>query len=96
MGKSTTPTYRVEIWDNANNKIVPMKSTWDYKYFGKPTNKKLEKYIVDYIESLKFGGVNYHISELCGFIPVPNKARIVNQFTNDVVSTWIAPMFMVI
>ena len=88
MGKTITPTYRLEMWDNGHKSQM----AWS----GRPSNKALAKWIQRYIKSLQKGGVNYHISLGKGYIPVPHKARIVRQKTGEVVSTWTAPKFMAI
>ena len=88
MGKTVTPTYRLEIYERARRSSM----AWS----GKPSQAALAKYIRRYIKSLQKGGVNYHISLSLGHIPIPTKARIVRQKTGDVVTTWVAPSFMAI
>lgn len=88
MGRTVTPTYRMEYWDQGGHH----QQAWS----GRPTNANLAKYIRAHIKSLKKGGVNYHVSLALKYIPVPHKARIVRQKTGDVVATWKAPSFMVI
>ncbi|MFA5049293.1 MAG: hypothetical protein WC516_09780 [Patescibacteria group bacterium] len=89
MGKSITPKYRIEI-DYNDHRV------WNCKEYGKPTEKNLIRYIELYIQSLKIGGCNEHISKMLGYMPIPNKAKIINQFTGDIVASWNAPMFMLI
>lgn len=93
MGKSITPKYIIVIWDNP--KISPNAMVWDCRG-KKPTEKQLDDYITVYINSLKVGGCNYHITESLGYIPVPYRAHIVNQKTNEIVVKWNAPAFMAI
>ena len=87
MKKTLTPKYRLMI----NNNIF---SAWSVKDYGKCTVENLEKWIYKYIESLKSGGVNYHINERLGYIPIPYSASIVDQKYNKVVVEWNAPAFM--
>ena len=91
MGKSFTPTYRIETSVNPGS-WIPF-STWDYKEQGKPTEKKLEAYRIKLNESYQPNGVNYHISKAYGFIVHYSKARVVNQFTRQIVCETNAPMF---
>jgi len=92
MGKSITPKYRIEIKDNSLNYLdMPLAMAWNC---GKPTTKKLEEYIYKLIDSYKIGGCNEHISLTLGYMPIPNKARIINQKTGDIVIEWNAPVFM--
>jgi hypothetical protein len=90
MGKSITPAYRIEMTER-RTMLTPM--SWRSEY-GKPTAENLEKYVRKYIDSLKIGGTNQHVSLSLGYIPVPDSARIVRQKTGEVVATWKAPMFM--
>lgn len=96
MGKSYIPKYRLEIVSHnpftGARKVD--KASWHHK--GRITEKVLEKYMIEYIESLKPGGVNYHISKALGYMPIPTEACIVNQYTEEVVVSWKAPAFMVI
>lgn len=86
MGKSYTPTYRLELIDSAGRSV----QSWR----GKATDKRLFAYLRNYVKSLYIGGVNAHISEMYGFIPYPHKARIVRQNTDEIVCEWQAPTFM--
>lgn len=56
----------------------------------------LKKYIYEYIDSLKIGGNNEHVSKMLGYIPVPHSAELINQFTGETIDRWSAPSFMVI
>lgn len=86
--KSVTPTYRLEMWDSGGKHVL----TWS----GRASDSILRRYINAYIQSMKPGGSNYHISKSLGYIPVPNRARLVRQRTGKVVATWESPPFMVI
>lgn len=108
MGKSTTPKYRIEMTEqrlvNGQPRHVPVDSMiWHSrkingtasKGYGLPTDTNLEKWIYAYAKSLELGGVNEHISKSEGAIPYPTSAKIVNQFTGEVVAEWKAGMFQV-
>ncbi len=90
MGKSYTPTYRLEFHDGTSEKGY-MVQAWK----GKATIQALEQWIYSYAKSLELGGVNQHISISLGHIPYPYSARIVRQATGEVVATWKAGMFQV-
>ena len=86
MGKSITPTYRLEFNDGK-----PQMQAWK----GRATDQALERWIYSYAKSLELGGVNQHISLSLGHIPYLYSARIVRQATGEVVATWKAGMFQV-
>ena len=86
MGKSYTPTYRLEFNDGK-----PQMQAWK----GRATDQALEQWIYSYAKSLELGGVNQHISLSLGHIPYPNKARIVRQSNGEVVAEWKAGLFQV-
>jgi len=83
MGRSRTTKYRIEM-DGSH-----------FCWHGRANDKALEKYVFDYADSLKLGGVNEHISKSLGYIPFPHKARIVDQSTGEVKAEWEAGMFQV-
>jgi hypothetical protein len=85
MGKSTTPHYVIYEGDKPNNKIL-------YADNKKPN---MEKEIYLYIDSLKIGGNNEHISKALGYMPIPNKAILIDQRTKQVIEHWNAPAFMI-
>ena len=87
MGKSYTPTNRVEIKDRQGLH----KQAWR----GKVSQTKLEQYIHDYAKSLETGGVNAHISTMLGYTPYPVEVRVVNQFTGETVAEWKSGPFQV-
>ena len=91
MGRTTTPTYRLEI-SIPKARMTPM--AWKSKEYGKPNAANLEKYIMAFAKSLKPGGANSHITKAYGFQP-PVAARVVHQSTGNVIATWNAPAFMV-
>lgn len=87
MGRTSTPKYRVEVSDGKQMSLM----TWG----GKPTNKRLEEWVISYGKSFEHGEVNAHVSYSLGYIPYPVYARIVDQATERVVAIWEAPKFMV-
>jgi hypothetical protein len=94
MGKSYTPKYRLEYYDN-HKQLRPNVQAWTVKTEGKATDQNLEKYLYGLGKSFEIGGVNEHISKTIGFIPYPSKGKIINQRTNEIVAMWKASMFMV-
>ncbi len=88
MGRTVTPKYRVEMIETG---VMPTKMAWK----GRATDEALRKYVFAYADSLKAGGVNEHVAKALGFVPFPQEAKIVNQFTNEVVATWKAATFQV-
>lgn len=86
MGKTITPTYRLEMYERGHRSSMAWR--------GKPSNKALAKWIHKYIQSLKVGGVNQHLSLSKGYMPIPNRAHILRQRTGEVVAFWQAPKFM--
>jgi hypothetical protein len=90
MGRSRTSKYAIEM-DGVTS------SCWFVNEKGRPTEENLAEYVSAYVESLKVGGCNYHVSKALGFMPIPNWARIVlNDGSRKPVVEWKAPMFMVI
>lgn len=100
MGKSYTSKYALEL-DGSTSMCWwvgrPPHSPPHIKGHGKPTEANLIKYVEAYIESLKIGGSNQHISKSLGYIPFPKWARIVhNDGSRQVVVEWKAPAFMLV
>ena len=93
MGKSTTPTFRIELKMNGN---FNTSFVFDTKEHGRPTIGNAEKYRNGMNNSLKEGGTNYHITERQGFYKPYTDARIINQKTKEIVIEFKAPMFEVI
>lgn len=86
MGKSTTPTYRMQI-RLATGVLTPViwnvRSSTNNPGKGKPTKKNLDKYVRD-LEQSTIDGPNKHL----GNIKVES-AEIINQFTDEVMVTWL-------
>lgn len=88
MGKSSTPTHRIEILQGKGSKVTMV---WHKK--GQITDKVLEEYIMKYAKSYEAGGCNYRISQDCGYIPYPTMAEVINQRSGQIKATWIAGKF---
>ena len=85
MGRTITPTYRLEMEEQRLGSTSP--AAWK----GRPTDANLERYVLAYVD----GGVNVHLSESLGYMPIPHAARVVRQSTGQVVASWKAAMFQV-
>lgn len=79
MGRSTTPTYRIEF--SPNSRCSNM--VWKREY-GRPTDKNLALFIDELIISAEIGGVNAHL----GGMIRPDWARIIHQQTGVVVANY--------
>lgn len=88
MGRSTTPKYRIEFtttrpgcwctpqfWDVRGRNGCPGN--------GLPTTQNIEKWVQALEESCQPGKPNAHVGPL-----QIKTARIVNQFTGEVVASW--------
>lgn len=94
MGRSYTPKYVVEM-EGSTPAEWRVKSRYGIPGYGAPTEANLIKYVEAFIESLKVGGANQHISKALGYMPIPNWARIkVNCAGGEMLAEWKAPMFM--
>ena len=96
MGRSTTPTFRVEYHDNPFAPVNLGLGTcmaWDTKGWGRPTAANLEKWRNKMNESFAAGGCNEHVSDARGYVVRISHARIVRQSNRDVVVEYAAPMF---
>ena len=98
MGRSFTTKYRLELFEirPSDHHLITTKMCWQCKEKGLATADNLVKYITALINSFKIGGVNEHVSNGIGYMPIPNEARIVNQRTGAIVAEWKAPKFMII
>lgn len=88
MGKSYTPTYRVEYRDQTGWNTVLWK--------GKASAKALEAWRVQMNESLRPGGVNDQIGKALGFTPHVSHAKLIHQASRQVVAEAKMPMFEVV
>lgn len=89
MGRSLTPTYRVEYYDQAKHK---RHCAWE----GRATDKRLAQWVKDLNYSFMPGGVNVHISHSLRYMPHVHKAKIIRQATGEIVAVYHAPAFEVI
>ena len=87
MGRTTTPTFRVEIDGR--------RMAWNHKDSGRATDANLERFVIVYAKSHEADGVNEHISLSLGHVPYPTTARIVRQATGATVASWTAGAFQV-
>lgn len=95
MGRSITPTYRVEYSDNDGVQRRPFAKSmgWNGKSAGRATQANLQKWRDTFNASFERGGVNEHISTAAGFVVRIGNCRIVEQATDRVVATFTAPAF---
>ena len=69
--------------DHTNGKILGT-------YNRKPS---MLREIQNYVDSLKIGGCNEHLSKALGYMPIPNKAILIDQRSMTIIEKWNAPMF---
>lgn len=85
MGRTTTPTYRVEIFVFGYH-YSPM--AWSVRArgkipgFGQPTDANLAKYVSDFEEDCETGA-NKHLGT-----QIVRSAKIVKQSTDEIVATY--------
>jgi hypothetical protein len=80
MGKSITPTFRVEM------KLLgsaPVVCSWPTKHVGRPSDTTLAQYVRDFENSTMPGGVNEHLG--AEFV---DSAVVIRQATGEVVATY--------
>ena len=87
MGTTRTPKNRVELFLNDKSSIV-------LEFRGRVNQKNLDKFINDFNQSLKPGGVNGHLSSK--IILRVRLARVVRQKDGAQLCTYVAPMFEII
>ena len=88
MGRSVTPKYAVEV-QGCTSAAWRVKEQYGIPGYGSPTAENLAKYVKAYIESLQPGGVNQHVSNALGYVPIPTHARIVlNDGSRTVLAEW--------
>ena len=93
MGRTSTPTYRIEAASNVHGLEL---FGWDCRRNGRPTDTSAEIYRERLNQSFTFGGHNFHLSESAGIIIHVYEIRIVRQKTGEVVACAKAPMFEVV
>jgi hypothetical protein len=94
MGKSYTPTYRIEAV--LNDSCLGVLYTWDSKRHGRPTVANLEQWRQATNRSFQPGGVNWHVSQSAGTVPHISAAKLVRQSNRAVVAEIKAPLFEVV
>lgn len=92
MGRTITPTYRVEFKDNTSGKYWNSQS-WESKAYGQPTDTNLESWRQRYNKSFGIEGVNFHCSRSVGFIIHIHTARLIRQATGEIIATTTMPAF---
>jgi hypothetical protein len=92
MGRSTTPTYRVETTVN-KGALSPF--AWHYHQDGCANEANLEKWRQGYNKSFQVGGVNGPRNETDVIVHI-SSARLVRQSTNMLVAEVHAPAFEII
>jgi hypothetical protein len=94
MGKITTPTYRVEFYDNTS----PYRQTmaWRGKSDGRANAANLESWRTGYNASFQHDGVNAHLARSLGKIPHIHTATLVHQASGRVIARVKMPMFEVV
>ena len=91
MGRSYTPTYRLETTGGDFGTNLG----WDSSK-GQPTSDNIGKYLMALSRSTHIGGCNEHLSKALGRIGnLPKSARIIRQSTGCVVAEWVHPPFLV-
>lgn len=84
MGRTTTPTFRLEMQD-ANPYHNYSGQRWDTKNAGRPNDANLAKDIAHFEASTREGGCNAHLGEI-----TITKATVIRQSNNEVVATYTA------
>ena len=88
MGRSTTPTYRLEILGHTG-KFTMTNSAWNVRSRygapgdGKPSTESLDRYVTSFEASLRSGECNAHL----GIFSLTS-CQIVRQSSGKVVATW--------
>jgi len=92
MGRTVTPKYRIEYNESGRNQV----QCWNSKFYGRATAINLEAWRVKHNASFLPSGVNNHVTKALGYVLHVSYARIVNQFSGEVVAEARMPMFEVI
>ena len=95
MGRTSTPTYRVEFKDNTSGHYWNQQS-WDCRQDGTPTEANLEQWRIRYNASFQSDGINFHCSKSLGKVIHISEARLVRQATGQIVVATRMPMFEVV
>lgn len=81
MGRSVTPTFRVELHVLGS---VYTPQAWPTKHAGRPSDATLKAYVEEFEASTRSGGVNAHLGE--EFVM---DAKVVRQSNGEVVATYV-------
>lgn len=87
MGRTTTPTYRIQVQENINPGIWKDHGFWDKRSterFGKPSNRGLELWMDGVNESFGPSGVNSHVGMVDGIQRQIIQAKVTNQITGEI------------
>lgn len=86
MGKSITPTYRIEM-KVSRGVVTP--AAWPTKHLGRPTEDTLRQYVQVWEDSTKDGGCNSHL----GFTFI-REAKVYRQGTGECVAVYRLPQYL--
>lgn len=105
MDKSTTPRYVIELWFSTPPGCRPFSlGPMEWRITSRPGNpgngrvnvRNLERFIMEFCESLVGQGFNRHISDGLGYIPYPSRAIIRrNNYGAPAIAVWKAAPFQV-
>jgi len=90
MGRSTTPTYRVELRVHGAQQTPQawhVRGQYGAKGYGKPTLPNLHEWVVGLEMSCLPGGVNAQVYEGFGYCPILS-ATIIRQRDGEVMAEW--------
>lgn len=85
MGRSITPTFRVEYTDTGSGYGTP--EAWPTRYLGPPTDVTLAIWADHYEKATKFGGVNQHLADGPEGLIILS-AKVIRQKTGEVMATY--------
>jgi hypothetical protein len=97
MGRSYTPTFRVEYRDQKGWHDQAWSDPLGRTQLRKdPTDAQAEEWRKTMNRSFDLGGTNYHVSQATGILLHISEVRIIRQKTGKVVATAKMPMFEVV
>lgn len=92
MGRSVTPTFRIEA--RTMGFVPTFHMAWP-KQAGRPSTKTAEEYVRRFNASLEPGGCNEHLKKSCPMARMLG-VKVVRQSTGAVVASYDLPMFEVV
>ena len=92
MGRTTTPTFRVEHRTNVGHITA---AAWDTKRDGRPTNAAAAAYRAQLNASLQPGGCNNPDPKPTDVVMHVTEVRVYRNATNVLIASDHAPMFEV-